>query len=318
MLGWIAVHVERGRIETDLESRATRVLRTAGHGWASIVFSGRDGVLVGTAPRREAAVEALALARGVWGARVVEGRTRLAARETAATLPAASLAPAEPPGTRARGPDATLPLKATLPPIAATVMVIANAEGHIADAPPSTVATSAPAPIAEPHPDAVSVSEPTLPPDDEPTTDAQKPQEAAPTPAVETAAIAATAEAAAQTCQAAVRAINVAAPVRFERGKTELDGHGRSVLERLVATAGSCPDVGLRVVGHADARGRAKRNLALSQRRARAVVTYLIDKGIDAGRLEAVGYGEARPVAPNDTAQNRAKNRRIELEIKDP
>jgi OOP family OmpA-OmpF porin len=72
------------------------------------------------------------------------------------------------------------------------------------------------------------------------------------------------------------------------------------------------------VVGHADARGRAKRNLVLSQRRARAVVTYLVDKGIDAGRLEAVGYGEARPVAPNDTAQNRAKNRRIELEIKGP
>jgi len=69
------------------------------------------------------------------------------------------------------------------------------------------------------------------------------------------------------------------------------------------------------VAGHADARGRAKRNLALSQRRARAVVTYLIQKGIDAGRLEAVGYGEARPVAPNDTPQNRAKNRRIEVEI---
>jgi outer membrane protein OmpA-like peptidoglycan-associated protein len=296
MLSWIAVHVERGRIETDLESRATLALRTAGHGWASIVFSGRDGVLVGTAPRREAAVEALALARGVWGARVVEGRTRLAAREMATTLP----------------------LRAALPPIAATVTVIESAEGHIADAPPFTVAASAPAPIAEPHPDAVSVSEPTLTPDDEPTTDAQKPQEAAPRPTVETAAIAATAEAAAQTCQAAVRAINVAEPVRFERGKTELDGHGRSVLEQLVATAGSCPDVGLRVVGHADARGRAKRNLVLSQRRARAVVTYLIDKGIDAGRLEAVGYGEARPVAPNDTAQNRAKNRRIELEIKGP
>jgi len=69
------------------------------------------------------------------------------------------------------------------------------------------------------------------------------------------------------------------------------------------------------VLGYADASGKAKRNLALSQHRAQAVVTYLIDKGIDVGRLEAVGYGEARPVAPNDSAQNRAKNRRIELEI---
>jgi outer membrane protein OmpA-like peptidoglycan-associated protein len=103
--------------------------------------------------------------------------------------------------------------------------------------------------------------------------------------------------------------------VRFARGESHLDGHSRGVLERFAALAGRCPSVGLRVVGHADARGKARRNLLLSQRRARAVVGYLVDKGIDAGRLEAVGYGEARPVVPNDTARNRARNRRIELEV---
>jgi OOP family OmpA-OmpF porin len=71
----------------------------------------------------------------------------------------------------------------------------------------------------------------------------------------------------------------------------------------------------LRIGGHADASGHARRNLALSRRRAQGVAAYMIDKGIDAGRLAAVGYGDTRPVAPNDTQANRAKNRRIEVVI---
>jgi outer membrane protein OmpA-like peptidoglycan-associated protein len=79
-----------------------------------------------------------------------------------------------------------------------------------------------------------------------------------------------------------------------------------------------CPQVRLRISGHADAEGPARRNLALSKRRALLIVSYLISKGIDAGRLEAVGYGETRPAAPNDTVENRAKNRRIEVEVTRP
>jgi len=304
MLSWIAVHVERDRIEQDLEQRATKALRKAGHGWASIAFSGRNGVLVGTAPRREASLEAVALVRGVWGVSSVDGRTRLAQKATAMPLPLPNPQRGRPSGR-----------KIALPPIEGTIAAIATPERKVAEEPPVALLAAVPAAIAEPRLEPLSVWVTAPPQDDEPTTGAQKPQYAAPSPAVETAAIAAAATRSAEDCHAAVRAINASEPIRFALGKTDLDGPSRGVLDRLSVMAGGCPQVGLKVVGHADARGRAKRNLVLSQRRARAVVTYLVDKGIDAGRLQAVGYGETHPVAPNDTAQNRAKNRRIELEI---
>jgi outer membrane protein OmpA-like peptidoglycan-associated protein len=111
--------------------------------------------------------------------------------------------------------------------------------------------------------------------------------------------------------QAAARQVEV----HFARGRAHLDGAGKSAVDRLVGALNACPGAALSVAGHADASGRARRNLTLSKRRARGVTAYLIDKGIDASRLAAVGYGEARPVAPNNTQANRAKNRRIEVVI---
>ncbi len=71
----------------------------------------------------------------------------------------------------------------------------------------------------------------------------------------------------------------------------------------------------LKLSGYTDNTGRAESNLALSKRRANSVKQYLVDKGIDAGRLSADGFGIANPVADNATREGRAKNRRVELEI---
>ena len=76
-----------------------------------------------------------------------------------------------------------------------------------------------------------------------------------------------------------------------------------------------CPEAKLQRLRAHGCLGRARRNLALSKRRARAVAGYMIHKGIDAGRLVAIGYGDKRPVAPNDTRANMARNRRIEVAI---
>lgn len=67
------------------------------------------------------------------------------------------------------------------------------------------------------------------------------------------------------------------------------------------------------VEGHTDDRGSDAYNQKLSQRRAEAVRQYLVDKGVPASRLDAVGYGESRPVADNATAEGRAQNRRVLL-----
>jgi OOP family OmpA-OmpF porin len=69
------------------------------------------------------------------------------------------------------------------------------------------------------------------------------------------------------------------------------------------------------IKGHADDVGAADANLQLSQARAQAVVDALIRRGVDAGILQAVGHGEAMPIADNATEEGRAANRRVEIEL---
>lgn len=73
------------------------------------------------------------------------------------------------------------------------------------------------------------------------------------------------------------------------------------------------PGLKVQVEGHADSTGAAAYNQALSEKRANAVVEYLVNSGVSASRLKAVGYGEERPAYTNDTKDGRAKNRRVEF-----
>ena len=68
-----------------------------------------------------------------------------------------------------------------------------------------------------------------------------------------------------------------------------------------------------RIEGHTDSDNASGRNQALSEARARAVVEHLVKSGFDAARLRAVGLGDSKPIAPNDTPENKARNRRIEF-----
>ena len=71
------------------------------------------------------------------------------------------------------------------------------------------------------------------------------------------------------------------------------------------------------VAGHTDNRGNAGANQKLSQARAAAVLKYLTGKGIAASRLNAAGYGDAKPLVANDTPENLQRNRRIEFGVKE-
>lgn len=75
----------------------------------------------------------------------------------------------------------------------------------------------------------------------------------------------------------------------------------------------------LEISGHTDNVGNPKTNKALSEKRALSCRSYLISKGIDGSRITAVGHGDSRPIAPNDTDEGRQKNRRIEaIELVSP
>jgi OOP family OmpA-OmpF porin len=88
------------------------------------------------------------------------------------------------------------------------------------------------------------------------------------------------------------------------------------LLDRLAAAAQSCNGLRIAIEGHTDTEGSARYNKSLSVRRARVVQDYLLKTGMRSQQLEAIGYGYARPAAPNDTPENMAKNRRIEFVIR--
>jgi outer membrane protein OmpA-like peptidoglycan-associated protein len=71
------------------------------------------------------------------------------------------------------------------------------------------------------------------------------------------------------------------------------------------------------VEGHTDNTGNERSNQQLSMERAKSVVLFLAQQGIDQSRLSAMGYGSARPIAANDTEENRQKNRRVDLVVSD-
>lgn len=75
------------------------------------------------------------------------------------------------------------------------------------------------------------------------------------------------------------------------------------------------PNYGLKIEGHTDNVGSDEKNMILSQKRADAVKTYLIKKGVSETYLETYGYGETKPIATNETTAGKQKNRRVEMTI---
>lgn len=101
--------------------------------------------------------------------------------------------------------------------------------------------------------------------------------------------------------------------VNFEFDKSVLLEESKQILDRVAASLIAHPEVKIEVGGHCDSDGSDEYNLGLSDRRAKAVRDYLIKKGVPATRLTSKGYGESQPIADNNTAEGKAKNRRVEL-----
>ena len=99
----------------------------------------------------------------------------------------------------------------------------------------------------------------------------------------------------------------------FETAKATLLETSLAALDRLAEALLRHPSLRLEVGGHTDNVGSDEDNQLLSERRAKAVYEYLVARGVDATRLTYRGYGESRPVASNDNAEGRAKNRRTTL-----
>ncbi len=104
--------------------------------------------------------------------------------------------------------------------------------------------------------------------------------------------------------------------IEFETGSDRIRTTSFKDLDNVVAIMNQYKDLKVNIDGHTDNVGKESANVDLSMRRAIAVNDYLVKKGVNQNRLAASGYGPSKPVATNNTAEGRQKNRRVELNIK--
>ncbi|MBF0492945.1 MAG: OmpA family protein [Deltaproteobacteria bacterium] len=104
--------------------------------------------------------------------------------------------------------------------------------------------------------------------------------------------------------------------IYFNFDKSDIKKESMAILDDVASVLKSNPQIKkIRVESHTDAIGSEAYNQKLSQRRANSTVAYLVSKGVDTSRLEAVGYGKTRPIADNKTEAGRAQNRRSEFNV---
>jgi OOP family OmpA-OmpF porin len=161
-------------------------------------------------------------------------------------------------------------------------------------------ATEPPKPEAQPAPPPAPVPAPKPPPPPEPKPRAPEPEKPKPEP---------------EKPKPVAEKVTFAADVLFDFDKAVIKPEGKSKLDDI---SNKAKGVNLEVViaiGHADSVGSDAYNQRLSVRRAESVKAYLVSKGIEANRVYTEGKGEKQPVAENKTADGRAKNRRVEIEV---
>ena len=103
--------------------------------------------------------------------------------------------------------------------------------------------------------------------------------------------------------------------VYFDTEKYNINAASQETLNGLAQVMMEYPQTNVLVVGHTDSSGSDSYNMTLSKNRAQAVTTYLVGRGLDAGRFTTQWYGETQPKYDNSTAEGRAKNRRVTLAI---
>lgn len=103
--------------------------------------------------------------------------------------------------------------------------------------------------------------------------------------------------------------------ITFATGRYEIRSDFYSVLDSVAKVLAEFDQTAIKVSGHTDSTGGDQLNQTLSEQRAASVRDYLVRRDVAAGRIQAYGYGPRYPVASNSTAEGRAANRRVELEL---
>jgi OOP family OmpA-OmpF porin len=116
-------------------------------------------------------------------------------------------------------------------------------------------------------------------------------------------------------CEAEIGSILTTGKIAFEPGSATIDAGALGTMDDIAETLKKCGDLLLEIQGHTDSQGREEMNLALSQSRAQSVLNELRARRVLTASFTAKGYGEARPIEDNDSADGREANRRIEFRL---
>lgn len=349
LLGWLGIYTGQvpteesiAEIEDGLKARAERALAEAGHGWAEVSVKGRQLTLTGFAPSETARVEALRMARAssgdgpiLRGVAVVRDATDILITEKPYRL------------VVRRDEPGALVIEGAVPDDFAKDEILAHAGAIFAAGVTDKLRVAAGAPkdadwgraaifgmdqLARLRRGALTIEDTAIrlegvAASESLAADIAKAISRAPEPfIVESSVAVAVAPGAATSpedeeitsgdiCQERFNLAMESGAVTFRFDAAEIREESYGLLDRVARTAQQCARFRIMVEGHTDSTGDPAVNEVISLARAQSVTAYLVDKGVDPARLTAAGYGARRPVASNDTAAGRAKNRRIEFKI---
>ena len=103
--------------------------------------------------------------------------------------------------------------------------------------------------------------------------------------------------------------------IYFDSGSANIKPESYYILDNMVEILNANPNALVQIAGHTDSDGSTSYNQTLSEQRATSVFNYLVQRGVSAGMLTTIGFGESQPVVPNTSASNKAMNRRIEFTV---
>ncbi len=341
----LCVMTNAPRIEAELEKRATDSIASLGAGWADVEADGRDLIVSGTPPDADASAQlrkAVASIPGVRTVRFVGGGVT----ETATPIPTP-----DPVFTAVRqSPETPIILGGVIPPMPEGKSLadllpsqqlqldadeLVTAEVHLKGAPEILAAAIGVSALldkgkVEIRPGHIVVTG--TPRDKEGAAvirekfspflglgyvlEMAEQGEEQPATAVIAGGVAGGGGSTLNQCQQQIDSSLAKGGIRFRNGSAVLQRDSTQTLEQLAAMLKACPG-SVVITGHTDSRGDAAANQRLSEVRARAVGNFLSQQGIDPSRIKTRGAGEAEPIANNNTADGRARNRRIEMTLEE-
>ncbi len=118
-----------------------------------------------------------------------------------------------------------------------------------------------------------------------------------------------------EECVEQIKIVTENRKITFDPSSADISASAQAVVDDIAEILKRCGDLRIRVAGYTDSQGREEMNLNLSQQRAESVLTALRARRVPVGTFKAIGYGEADPIADNDTEEGREANRRIEFSL---